>query len=82
MDDEVVERRSRILSQRRQNPRERFSRDPAREQLVEKWSANDEKGDAQRGEKKKDQRRPAATHTASSSEIVLIRCDDWIGFEM
>jgi hypothetical protein len=89
VDDEVVEGRTGIAAQRFENPGERFARDPARVELVEKRLARDEQRDARDEEEKNDSGdddagtasrgeeialRPA--QKAKSSEIVLIRCDD------
>src|SRR5438045_4508447 len=42
MDDEVIKRRARVVMQRVENPCERMSADPPREQLVEKGLAHEE----------------------------------------
>src|SRR5207248_9558868 len=44
--------------------------------------AREEQRDAEGEKCENDERGAGARHTARSSEIVLIRCDDWIGFEM
>src|SRR6185503_16596633 len=69
-------------AQRVENPAERLRGDPPREQLIEERLAPDEKRRARNEEEKEDRRGNRAFHTASSSEMVLIRCDDWIGLEM
>ena len=57
MNDEVVERRSGVVVQCAEDSAKRLCPDPAREQLVEEWLADDEQRHSQREEQRDDQYR-------------------------
>jgi len=84
---EVVEGWARVEEECGKDGRRRFAGHPDREELVEKRLAYDEQGQADQQEERDDGHpgrdfAAPGDHTESNSEMVLIRCEDWMGLEM